>query len=93
MPRSQPHDTFEYDEWVESVDGETLRVTAWERTDAEHVASAAARATYCAECDEDVMLLVDDVIGGEKVGHCPMCGNLPGLHLIEGDERRVVDGA
>ena len=94
MPRSQPHDVFEYEEWVESVDGETLCVTAWDGTRAEHVAPAAAKVTYCAECDEEVMLLLDDVIGGETVGHCPLCGSLPGLHEMERkDERRVVNGA
>lgn len=93
MPSSQSHDAFEYEAWAKSVAGETLRVTAWNGTRAEHVAPA-ARPTYCAECDEDVMLLIDDVVGGETVGHCPMCGRLPGLHEITRTEgRRIADGA
>lgn len=83
MPRSQPHDSFAYEEWVESIAGETLRVTAWGETTAESASPSAARPTHCPECDEDVLLLLDDVIGGETVGHCPMCGSLPGLHEIE----------
>lgn len=94
MPRSQPHDTFDYDEWAESVDGKTLYVTAWRGTRAERVAPSVARPTYCAECDGEVMLLIDDEIGGEKVGHCPACGNLPGLHETEReDDPRITDSA
>lgn len=94
MPRSQPHDVFEYEEWAESVDGETIRVTAWSGRRAEHVAPAAARVTYCATCEEEVMLLIDDVIGGETVGHCPMCGSLPGLHEMERKgQRQITDSA
>lgn len=83
MPRSQPHESFEYEEWVESVVGETVRVTAWDGTTADSDAPSAARPTYCPECDEEVLLLLDDAVGGETVGHCPMCGSLPGLHEAE----------
>ncbi len=93
MESARLHDTFEYEEWVESVAGETLRVTAWDGTAAECDEPAAARPTYCGECDEDVMLLLDEVVGRETVGHCPMCGSLPGLHEMEGSGRRVADEA
>lgn len=94
MESSRPHDAFEYEEWAESVAGKTLRVTAWNGAVAERDAPAATRRTYCGECDEDVMLLIDDVVGGETVGHCPMCGSLPGLHEMKGEsDRRVADGA
>lgn len=90
MSRSRPHDSFEYEQWIESIAGETLRVTAWPGTTVASLVPSAVQPTYCPECDEDVMLLTDDVIGGETVGHCPACGSLPGLHEIETKNERHV---
>lgn len=88
---------FDYDEWLESVEGETVRLTApagfpelarcfymppW----------TGLTLCYCEDCDEfSNFVSVDE--DASPIGRCPLCGKEPGLvevgTQIPDDLRRV----
>lgn len=77
-------DAFDFDAWLESVRGETVRVTTppdgqlggqASKLYASPVAHERHQ-SYCADCDEFVLRTTPD---GGHVGRCPLCGREPGL--------------
>lgn len=81
-------DTFDYDEWLESVRGREIVVD--NEDDHGRVLGVmepkgfpVRRETYCGKCHAFRML-----VGGEDdaIGHCPICGRTPGVLELGTDE-------
>ena len=76
-----PHE-FDYEEWLKSVEGETVKITTPDvlGAQASKLMTPQTRTpyneAYCENCD-DWHLLVR--FGDETVGHCPVCGRQPGM--------------
>lgn len=73
---------FDFDEWLESVEGKTVRVTAPDENQLGHEAARLFTSpsmyvlTWCENCEDHHCLVKTD--SNETVGHCPRCGRQPG---------------
>lgn len=81
--------SFDYEEWLDSVDEELVEVTTPKPGESGAKANKLTSSlvpsedndSYCSECDEYVRLIKDE---GESnsVGHCPICGSKPGFEEL-----------
>lgn len=67
---------FSLDEWLDSVSGKTVRVTATDTLGHPRLYSPQTAVTeeeiICPKCDDTRMLIKSP---GETSGHCPVCGH------------------
>lgn len=93
MPRDESVERvaqFDYDEWLESVEGETVKVTMADGLGAQasklvsRMAATHGSMTLCPKC-EDMRLLIDD---GDVIGKCPVCGHHPRSMLALGTQSK-----
>lgn len=76
MTGSSEQIQFDLDEWLDSVEGETVEVTAFRGLGPRPGAKADHTPRLCGSCEEMVLLVATE--DDEYLGHCPACGRQPG---------------
>lgn len=88
--QSNQHEPFDLEQWLESVQGKTVKVTTPDGLGA-HASKLVTRntttrssMTLCPKC-EDMRLLIED---GSVIGRCPVCGHQPKSMLALGTQSK-----
>lgn len=70
-------DQFDFADWLESVDGQTVEVTSLGRGLGPRLRGFTPRdESLCGACEEFVQRVSSDP--DDLMGHCPICGRTPG---------------
>lgn len=94
MPSNSSSGSSLLENWLESVENTTVKLTAPEKPDGlgavgwkqYYVSPCKHEQTWCENC-EDYHVLIKNT--DEVVGHCPECGRIPGM--LELGKRKTTE--